>query len=72
MELPREQRTDRLYLRRWLLSDRLPLARLNGDLRVMEFLPGPLSRQESDAQADRIEAHFSQLGFGLWGLRSRR
>jgi RimJ/RimL family protein N-acetyltransferase len=68
MDLPQELRTDRLYLRRWRASDRPPFARLNGDPRVAEFLPSPLSRQESDALADRIEAHFRQHGFGQWAV----
>jgi RimJ/RimL family protein N-acetyltransferase len=34
----------------------------------MEYLPGPLSREESDAMATRIEAHFEQHGFGLWAV----
>jgi RimJ/RimL family protein N-acetyltransferase len=68
MNLPRELRTDRLYLRRWLASDRPPFARLNADPRVAEFLRGPLSCQESDAMADRIEAHFERHGFGLWAV----
>jgi RimJ/RimL family protein N-acetyltransferase len=34
----------------------------------MEFFPGVLSRDESDARADRIEAHFEQHGFGLWAV----
>jgi RimJ/RimL family protein N-acetyltransferase len=68
MNLPRELRTDRLYLRRWLPSDRAPFAKLNSDPRVMEFFPGTLSREESDARADRIEAHFEQRGFGLWAV----
>jgi RimJ/RimL family protein N-acetyltransferase len=66
MTLPRELRTDRLWLRRWLPDDRVPFAHLNADARVAEFLAGPLSRQESDALADRIEAHFEKHGFGLW------
>ncbi len=68
MSRPQELRTQHLYLRRWLSSDREPFARLNADLQVMEFLPGPLSREESDARADRIEAHFEQHGFGLWAV----
>lgn len=68
MNLPRELRTDRLLLRRWLPDDRAPFARLNADPRVVEFLPGPLSREESDAMADRIEAHFQKNGFGLWAV----
>jgi RimJ/RimL family protein N-acetyltransferase len=65
-------RTERLYLRRWQASDRPPFAELNCDPRVVEFLPGPLSRQESDALADRIEAHFMQHGFALWAVEIPR
>src|SRR5260370_3650458 len=71
MDLPCELRTDRLCLRRWVLDDRDPFARLNADPRVVEFLPGALSREESDARADRIEAHFQRHGFGLWAVEIR-
>jgi RimJ/RimL family protein N-acetyltransferase len=46
----------------------VPFARLNADARVVEFLPKPLTREESDARADQIEAHFQQHGFGLWAV----
>ena len=39
---------------------------MNCDPRVMEFFPACLSREESDALADRIEAHFDRHGFGLY------
>lgn len=39
---------------------------MNADPRVMKFFPAPLSRQESDAMVDRMEAHFRVHGFGLW------
>jgi RimJ/RimL family protein N-acetyltransferase len=68
MEMPRELRTGRLWRRRWLREDREPFARLNADTQVIEFLPGALSRQESDAMADRIELHFERHGFGLWAV----
>jgi RimJ/RimL family protein N-acetyltransferase len=63
-----EIRTERLLLRRWHSGDRAPFAALNADPRVREFLPGCLSREDSDAAADRIEAHFAQHGFGLWAV----
>ena len=63
-----ELRTDRLYLRRWCATDRQPFATLNADARVMEHFPAPLSREESDALATRIEDHFEQHGFGLWAV----
>ena len=68
MDVPREIRTERLYLRRWFRDDRPAFASLNADARVNEFLLGPISRTESDALADRIEAHFAQHGFGVWAV----
>jgi RimJ/RimL family protein N-acetyltransferase len=62
----RNLRTERLLLRAWRAADHEPFARLNADPRVMEFFPAPLSRAESDALADRIEAHFAKHGFGLY------
>ncbi|HEX7077437.1 MAG TPA: GNAT family N-acetyltransferase [Candidatus Eisenbacteria bacterium] len=66
--IPREIRTDRLLLRRWLPSDRAPFAAMNADPRVTEFLPTPLSREESDAFVARIEAHFEKHGYGHWAV----
>ena len=66
-----ELRTDRLLLRRWRPADRAPFARLNADPEVMRWFPSPLSRQESDALADRIEAGFEERGWGLWALEQR-
>lgn len=60
--------TDRLCLRRWYPSDRAPFAALNADPRVMEYFPGAMSREESDALVTRIEDHFDQHGFGLWAV----
>ncbi len=41
---------------------------MNGDARVMEFYPKTLTRAESDAVADRIEAHFAAHAFGMWAV----
>jgi RimJ/RimL family protein N-acetyltransferase len=64
--------TDRLILRHWQNSDRQPFSELNSDPRVMEFMPGPLSREQSDLLADRIDAHFKDHGFGLCAAVLRR
>ena len=64
--------TDRLILRRWQSSDRRPFAELNGDPRVMEFMPGVLSREQSDLLIDRMNAHFEEYGFGLCAAELRR
>jgi RimJ/RimL family protein N-acetyltransferase len=68
MDLPLTIQTKRLQLRRWLPEDREPFAKLNADTRVMEFFPGLLSRHQSDAVADRIEAHFQRHGYGFWAV----
>ena len=67
MNHPVEICTERLLLRRWTLADREPFAQLNADPEVNEFLTGPLTREQSDAVADRIIENFSLHGFGLVG-----
>ena len=64
--------TERLVLRHWQVADGEPFARLNADPRVMEFMAGPLSREESDRLVERIEAHFREHGFGLCAAELRR
>jgi RimJ/RimL family protein N-acetyltransferase len=63
-----ELRTQRLLLRRWCQADRAPFAALNADARVMEHFPSPLSKEESDALAMRIESHFQLHGFAQWAV----
>jgi RimJ/RimL family protein N-acetyltransferase len=58
-------RSERLILRRWQDSDRKPFAEINADPRVMKFFPNPLTHEQSDRLIDRIEAAFTQRGFGL-------
>jgi ribosomal-protein-alanine N-acetyltransferase len=63
--------TDRLLLRHWQPEDRAPFAALNADPEVMEHFPAQLTRAESDAFVDRIEAGFAERGFGLWAVEVR-
>ncbi len=63
--------TERLVLRRWRPEDRAPFAAMNADAAVMEFLPAPLSRAQSDALAERADGLFDALGYGLWALELR-
>lgn len=60
--------TARLLLRQWRPSDRSPFAALNADPRVMEFFPSRLTREESDAMADRCESLIDERGWGLWAV----
>jgi RimJ/RimL family protein N-acetyltransferase len=64
--------TERLLMRRWRESDREPFARLNGDPETLVFFPSTLTRQESDALVDRIEARFAEHGYGLWALEVKQ
>ena len=63
--------TERLVLRRWIPGDRKPFAALNADPVVMEHFPALLTRAESDALVDRIEAHLGAHGWGLWAVQVR-
>ena len=63
--------TERLILRRWRESDREPFAGLNADPEVMRHFLRPLTRAESDAFIDRIEARFMERGYGLWAVERR-
>ncbi len=63
--------TERTLLRRWRHEDREPFGRMNADALVMEFFPATLTRAQSDALADRAEAHFTQYGFGPWAAELR-
>lgn len=67
-----ELQTTRLRLRRWREGDKAPLAAINSDPEVMRYRAAPLSRQESDAFVDELEAQFDNLGFGLWAVERRR
>ncbi len=59
-------RTARLVLRPWREEDRAPFAALNADPAVRRWFPSTLSRAESDASFDRLQAHVAEHGFGFW------
>ena len=66
--LPVPIQTDRLILRPWRMADFEPFAALNADPAVMEFLPGLMNRDESDALAGRIVEGMDRRGWGLWAV----
>ncbi len=66
MKIPIEFETQRLLLRQWRAADREPFAALNADPVVMEYFPSPLTREESDATADRCERLIAERGWGAW------
>jgi ribosomal-protein-alanine N-acetyltransferase len=62
--------TPRLILRPWREADRVPFAEQNADPVVMRLLGGVLSREQSDAYVDRIEAHLAEHGFCKWAVEA--
>lgn len=69
--LPTQLECERLLLRRWRHSDRIPFAAMNADARVMEYFPQRLSVSDSDALINRIQNHFDDHGYGLWAVEVR-
>jgi RimJ/RimL family protein N-acetyltransferase len=63
-----ELRSPRLALRQWRDADLEPFSRLNADPEVMRHFPSPLSREESDALAERERRRIKLLGWGLWSV----
>jgi RimJ/RimL family protein N-acetyltransferase len=66
-----ELQTERLWLRQWRDADLEPFAALNADPEVMRHFPASLSREESDALADRCRTGIEQRGWGLWAVEVR-
>jgi ribosomal-protein-alanine N-acetyltransferase len=49
-------------------ADRAPFAALNADPEVMRHMPRLLSREESDAVVQRLQAHFERHGFSFFAV----
>ncbi|HTT03220.1 MAG TPA: GNAT family N-acetyltransferase [Steroidobacteraceae bacterium] len=64
--------TERLLLRGWREADLAPFAELNGDARVMQYLPRLLTRRESDQLATRLEEQLVARGFSFWAVEIKR
>lgn len=69
MIAPIEFETQRLLVRQWRSTDREPFAALNADPLVMEYFPAPLTREESNAIADRSEFLIEDRGWGAWATQ---
>ncbi|MHA1128922.1 MAG: GNAT family N-acetyltransferase [Alphaproteobacteria bacterium] len=63
--------TDRLTLRQFTSEDYATMASINGDPKVMECFPAPMTAQQSDAMMKRIEEHWQTNNFGLFALEIR-
>ncbi len=58
--------TERLILRQWQEGDAEVFAAINQDLKVIEFLLGPMSLKDSQDFIAKANNHFREFGFGLW------
>jgi RimJ/RimL family protein N-acetyltransferase len=67
-DCPTILRTRRLILRRWKESDLLPFARMNADQRVMEFMLGKMTKEETRQSIEGVKKHFDAHGFGRWAV----
>jgi RimJ/RimL family protein N-acetyltransferase len=63
--------TDRLILRAFREEDRAPLAAINGDPRVGEWLGGAIDRTASDALLDRVNAEIARDGLGFFAAERK-
>lgn len=72
LRIPARVETQRLVLRTWQSDDRAAFAMINADPAVTEHVARlPLSREQSDAFVDRIEASWLHRGYGLYAVESR-
>ena len=60
--------TERLILRDWEESYKEVFFEINSDYENMRFFPSVLTREESDAMADRISGKIEKDGFGLFAV----
>ena len=67
-DCPTILRTRRLILRQWKDSDLLPFAKMNADHRVMEFMLGKMTKEETCQSIEGIKKHFDAHGFGRWAV----
>jgi RimJ/RimL family protein N-acetyltransferase len=63
-----EIRTPRLRVRSWRDEDFESYAAMNADPRVMEYYPGVLSREESQARFALGQARMAEQGYGFWAV----
>lgn len=63
--------TERLILRAFRDADRGPLAAINADPRVADWLGGPISAEQTNAAIDRINAQIAAIGYGFFAAERK-
>lgn len=64
--------TPRLVLRTWREVDLAPFAAINADPQVADWLGGPITREQSDAQVAREQDRMQAQGFCRFALERRQ
>ena len=67
-----EIETIRLLLRQWRDHDLDLYSQMCADPEVMRYLPGTMSREQSEEQIARFVRHWKEHDFGLWALEIRK
>ena len=63
--------TPRLNLRLWKDEDAEPFIKMNMDKEVMRFFPDTQTAEQTLALLDRVKAHFTTHGYGLWAVERK-
>ena len=63
--------TARLRLRHWNDTDLAGFAALNANPDVMRFFPAMLTREQSDAAAQRYQQGLAARGYGFWAVERK-
>ena len=66
-----KQFTDRLIIRDWDDEDLDWFAQLNADAKVMQYFPNTLTREQSDAYAQKVRQEIEQRGWGFWAVEEQ-
>lgn len=66
-----ELTTPRLRLRGWDPSDLEPMAAINADPRVGEWLGSVIDAEETERRLQAYAYHWEERGFGLWAVVDR-
>lgn len=60
--------TERLIIRLWQESDKVPFAQLNADPEVVKYFPSALNRSKSDSLIESLMNCYEQNGYCPWAV----
>ena len=63
--------SNQLYFRQWKEEDKELFYELNSDPKVMKYFPQILSKNESDAFAEKIKYQIDRNGYGLFAVEKK-